>query len=173
MQVVAREDIEDGPPLLWEQVPAYVTLYPSLRPHPSQTLESESEPLIQQLQPEFNRRGKRVVYVEHAITGELTPVFFDDPREVDYEEIEDDIAHKDETEIESLLHHSQSAARPPIDFPTQVAVYLRVIFLLVQGVLAGFSFTTAYIQNAVIESIFLLLTRPILRLPLSTRRQTS
>lgn len=159
MQVIAREDLEDGSPISWEDVPAYTLPYPYLPSSHYSAHAHDKDSLEPSLQPEFSRRGKRVVYVEHAITGELSPVFLDIPQEINYDEIEDDIAHKDDTEIEPLLQipgrdrHSLRDRRPSIDFPTLTAIYLRVIFLMVQGVLAGYSFTTIYIQNAVIGTV--------------------
>ena len=154
MQVIAREDLEDGPALSWEEVPAFATPHPLLPSSRYPTHDKDPvEPLL--LQPEFSRRGKRVVHVEHAITGELTPVFLDSPQEINYDDIEDDITHKDDAEIEPLLQipgrdrHSTRDRRASLDFPTLTGIYLRVIFLLVQGILAGYSFTTIYIQNAV------------------------
>ena len=173
MLVIAQDDLEDATPISWEEVPTYALPYPL--PPSSRSLGNDKDYSEPRPQPELSRRGKRVVYVEHAITGELTPVFLENPQEINYDEIEEDIARKEDTEIEPLLQipgddpHSLRNRRPSLDFPTVTGIYLRVIFLLVQGVLAGYSFTTIYIQNAVEDTAFNGFFNPIPGIPSQSR----
>jgi hypothetical protein len=161
MQVVSREDIEDGQgPLKWREVSEFVKIYPPPLTKTSEAIGSrrsfgDNITTADSLQVEVNAKGKRIVYVENALTGELTPVLLDNPVGLNYDDIDNaDFNDDDEdnSEIDPLIQADRLNRKPQLfklNFPQAVSLYLRIISLFVQGLLAGFSFTTLYLQNAV------------------------
>jgi hypothetical protein len=152
MQVVSREDVEDGNPIPWSEVSNYVKPYPNLQSHHIHTgRDHDVASSIVHLRPEVNNQGKRIVYVEHAITGELTPILLDNPVAIDYSTMDDEY-NDDNDEIEPLLSPTDKTNKKSLtnnlDFTLITSFYLRALYILIQGILAGFTFTTLYIQTA-------------------------
>jgi hypothetical protein len=165
--LVANEDIEEGGlPINWREVPNYVKVYPT--PY-NPAIEPNQDKDINQLMlsrslvsPELNAKGKRIIYVENALTGELTPVYANAPTSLDYD-IDGDKVNtddNDESELAHMLPHDKQIGgggkkqeNRSLGFPYLMALYLRVIYFFIHGMLAGFSFTTLYLENAVTTAL--------------------
>ena len=118
--------------------------------------------IIGDLEPELSRSGSHVVWVENARTGELMPVLLDsagggaddnggderDNTEEGNEEdensplilpapLDDGDGHKD-SEVSKLTLHTEQGENASEH--SYAALFLRGLFLLFQGVLAGFNF---------------------------------
>ena len=96
--------------------------------------------------------SKNVIYVENAITGEYTPITmikqkFDHNIEVERNGIEDrdDSENNDEFNEMQVIDAFNDEEDVDIDH-MQYVTFLRIFFLLCQGILGGFSFVTLYIQ---------------------------
>lgn len=92
--------------------------------------------------------AKQIIYVENAITGEYTPITmvkkkFDHNIEVERSEARDDAENNDEfNDVQDVFNDDEGV---DIDH-MQYVTFLRIFFLLCQGILGGFSFVTLYIQ---------------------------
>lgn len=145
MLVVAREDVEEGHALTWKEASSYVKIYPL----PTAEINSQHDTL----QPETNHKGKRIIYVENALTGELVPVLADAPDAINYDDLDgSDSNTYDDNELTPLVPLDGDKANKKtqkfgLEFSETINLYLRVAFLFIQGILAGFSFTTLYFQT--------------------------
>ena len=140
-RVTRADDLEMGTePLLQSEVAHYVKAYP---------LKPEHIDISTLLSFEYNKKGQRIVFVENSLTHELMREFINDSQfQCDKETLTSDKYD----EFDPLLSSDRSMVKKispfVVNFSEAVSNYLRTFYLFIQGILAGFSFTTLYFVAA-------------------------